>query len=77
MVEPFPLAEKLNHEENRDREFSRTAFRVYMPADTDVLRTDRLVIDGLECDVFGHPGPWFDFKGIKNHVAVIARIREG
>jgi hypothetical protein len=77
MVEPFPLAEKLNHEENRDREFSRSAVRVYMPEDSDVLRTDRMVFDGDQYEIFGHPGRWFDPRGVRNHIAVIARIREG
>lgn len=77
MVEPFPLAEKLNFEDNRDREYSRTARRFYMPATTSLEYTDQLIFDGKTYDIFGHPGDWFDFSGDKNHIAVIGRIREG
>lgn len=77
MVEPFPLAEKLNFEDHRNREFARTARRFYMPFGTDVEYTDRLIFDGKLYDVFGHPGQWFDFDGKENHVAVIGQIREG
>lgn len=77
MAEPFPLAEKLNFEDNRDREFSRTACRFYMPADTDILYTDRIRHENNDYDVFGHPGRWFDLDGKGNHIAVIGRVRSG
>lgn len=76
-VQPFMMAEKLNFEENRDREFSRTAIRVYAPPGTDVESTDRIVYNSRTYDVFGTPGDWHRFSGLKNHVAFIARIREG
>lgn len=77
MVEPFPLAEKLNYEDNRDREFSRSAVRIYCPPTTDVVYTDRIVHDGYEWSVLGHPGTWYDFKAKKHHKSVIAQIRQG
>jgi len=77
MIEPFPLAEKLNFEDNRAREFSRSAVRIYAPGDTDVVYTDRLEFDGYEWSVLGHPGKWYDFKAKINHIAVIAQIRQG
>lgn len=77
MVEPFPLAEKLNFEIGRDREFAQSAVRIYMPADTDIIYTDRLLHDGYTWQVLGHPGLWFDFKANRNHKAVIAQIRQG
>lgn len=77
MVEPFPLAEKLNYEENRDREFARSALRMYLPAGTDVVSTDRLEWNGEEYQVLGHPGRWSRFNGDEHHVAIIAQIRSG
>lgn len=76
-VEPFPLAEKLNFEENRGREFARSAVRIYMPPGTDVVATDRLEWDGKTFQVLGHPGKWSRFNGREHHVAVIAQQREG
>lgn len=77
MVEPFPLAEKLNFEDNRDREFAQSAVRMYMPSGTDVVSTDRLIWNGKTFQVLGHPGVWSRFSGKEHHVAVIARQREG
>jgi len=77
MIEPFPLAEKLNFEINQDREFSQSAIRVYAPADTDIIYTDRLEHDGYIWQVLGHPGLWFDFKNNRHHKAVIAQIKQG
>jgi hypothetical protein len=77
MVEPFPLAEKLNFEINKDREFSQSAIRVYTQADADVIYTDRLEYDGYSWQVLGHPGLWVDLRNNRNHKAVIAQIRQG
>lgn len=77
MAEPFPMAEKLNFEDNRGREYSRTAKRFYMPPLTDILYTDRILHDGETYEVFGHPGKWFDLEGNAEHIAVIGRIRSG
>lgn len=77
MVEPFPMAEKLNYEENRDREFARTALRVWVPRGTDVIYTDRIRTNGRIYDVFGDPGFWKTFKAEVHHIAFIARYRAG
>lgn len=77
MVQPFPMAEKLNFEDNRDREYSRSAARFYLPPDADVIYTDRIEFDGHEWQVLGHPGTWFDFKSKRHHIAVIGQIRQG
>lgn len=76
-VQPFKLAEKLNFEDNREREFARTALRVFAPAGTDIESTDRMEYAGKTFDVFGHSGSWNDFTGTQHHVAFVARLREG
>ncbi len=76
-VQPFMMAEKLNFEENRDREYARTSVRVYAPPGTLVEPTDRIRFDGDEYDVFGHAGPWRRFSGQERYVQFIARRREG
>jgi|SRR6476646_176423 len=77
MIEPFPMAEKLNIEDNRDREYSKSAERVYMPAGTDVVYTDHLIFQGKEWSVLGYPGVWYDLQGNMRYVSVIAVIRQG
>ena len=77
MVEPFPLSEKLNFEDSRNREFAQSAVRVYAPPSADLVYTDRLRIAGEEYQILGHPGKWYDFKGKIDHVAVIAQHRAG
>ena len=77
MVEPFMLAEKLNFEENRDREYARTALRIYAPPGTDIDINDRVEFEDHTYDVFGHPGRWRRFNGVERYVSVIGRIREG
>lgn len=76
-VQPFPLAEKLNFEENRDREFARTAVRMWVPPTTDVTYTDRVRYNNRLYDVFGDPGLWISFDAQKQHISFIARYREG
>jgi len=76
-IQPFPMAEKLNFEDNRDREYSRTAVRVYAPPGTRVEPTDRILFDGKTYDIFGQDGPWRRFSGQERVVQFIARIREG
>lgn len=76
-VQPFPLAEKLNFEFNLDREFSRTAIRIYAPPGTDFLPEDRILFNGTSYDIFGSKGDWRRFSGSPHHVQVIARQLEG
>ncbi len=77
MVQPFPMAEKLNFEFNLDREFSRTAIRIFAPAGTRFESTDRVVVDNTTYEIFGHDGPWRRFSGEERYVQVIARVLEG
>lgn len=76
-VQPFPPAEKLNFEESRNREFARTAIRIYAPAGSRFLSTDRILYDGIVYEVFGHQGIWREFNGREKYVQVIARRMEG
>lgn len=76
-VQPFPMAEKLNFEFNLDREFARTAIRIYAPPGTRFESSDRIVFDSTTYEVFGHDGPWKRFSGQERYVQVIARVKEG
>lgn len=76
-VQPFRLAEKLNFEIQKEREFARTAIRFFAPPGTVVLSTDRIRYRGEIYEVFGHDGNWTDFRGREDHVAFIARRQEG
>lgn len=77
MIQPFRLAEKLNYEINTEREFSRTGIRIFAPAGTSIEANDRIIYLGVEYSVFGHLGVWTNFRGEVDHVAFLARIREG
>lgn len=76
-VQPFPIAEKLNFEFNLDREFARTAVRIYAPPGTRVEPTDKILYNGVTYEVFGHNGVWHRFSGLEHHVQIIARVKEG
>lgn len=77
MVQPFRLAEKLNFEIHKEREYARTAMRFFAPPDTDIQSTDRVIYREESYEVFGHLGVWTDFTGRIDHVAFIGRRREG
>jgi len=78
-VQAFPLAEKLQFEFNLDREFTRSGFRVYAPANTAVFRTSRVRWRDEEYDVHGEPGPWHALNPPSrlDHVAFIIRLIAG
>lgn len=76
-VQPFMMAEKLNLEEDRDREFSQTALRFYCPPGTRVEATDKILYNGVTYEVFGHGGVWHRFSGAEHHVQFIGRRKEG
>lgn len=71
------MAEKIAYEKNQEREFSRTAFRVYAPADTVVRATSRVRHKGQIYEVFGGPGPWDNLDGTGHHMAFVIRLKEG
>lgn len=76
-AEPFLMAEKLNFEYERNREYAQTALRFYCPAGTRFESTDRIRYDGLIYEVFGHGGVWHRLNGEEHHVQVIGRRRQG
>ncbi len=82
MVEPYRMAEKLNAEDNVDREFAATSIRVFCQPDTDVLYTDRLTVssygyEGITFSVLGLPGAWHDLQNKRVYKGIIARANLG
>lgn len=60
------------------RESIRSDFTLYRQEPADVLATDRLVIDGLTCQVDGHPFAWHQpMTGWAAGFVVRANIVEG
>jgi hypothetical protein len=76
-VQPFLLSEKLNFEITKEREFVRAGMRFFAPVGTDIRHTDRVIYLDDEYEVFGLDAPWTNFRGRLDHVAFIARRREG
>lgn len=77
IIEPMKLAEKINKEDNKDREFVHTPSRCYCPSTTDVIHTDRIEYDGELYDVFGKPMPWRGFDNVGTYISFIMIFREG
>lgn len=78
--EPFLLAEKLQFEDVRDRSYSRSTWRVWIPPTDDALAIephDRIRFDGVEYELFGHIGIWKDFNGKIEHVQLVVQLRTG
>lgn len=77
MVQPYRMAEKLNAEDEIDREFAQTSFRVFAPPTTDVVYTDRIRYREEEFEVLGKPGLWHDLQGRPVYLGVIIRAKLG
>jgi hypothetical protein len=77
MVQPFLMSNKLVIEDNAERMFAQSFYRIWMPSGTDVLYSDRLVWRGRHMDVFGQAGEWFDFEGNSDHIQLLGKLREG
>lgn len=78
--QPFLPSDKLQYEETRDRDFSRSTWRVYAPYTADVLAIqphDRIRHLGQVYEVFGHTGSWRHLSGVGHHVQIIVQLREG
>ncbi|MEO3857481.1 hypothetical protein [Acrocarpospora sp. B8E8] len=54
---PCVVLPAASREAELDRETTVTTFHVYCKA-ADVLATDRLLLDGLACEVIGEPVRW-------------------
>lgn len=72
-IQPFIMSEKLQVEDNRDREFSRTGFRIWAPVNTDVLHTDRIKFDDHVHESLGQAGVWTTLTGKYHHVDILCR----
>lgn len=79
-VQPFLLAEKLQHEITSERLYSRSTKRVYAPSSVVTLGIrpeDEIEFKGQVFEVFGHVGGWDDLNGLPDHVSFIIMLREG
>lgn len=77
MVQPFRMSNKLVTEDMIEREFARQFFRIWAPAGTDVLYTDRVSWRGQDMEVWAQKGTWVDFEGNEDHVQFLGILREG
>lgn len=77
MLQPFLTASRMSAEDNVEREFSRMQRRLWMPAGTDIVYTDRISYNGETYDVWGQPNRWYDFEGNEDHVELLVVLREG
>lgn len=76
-IQPFPMAEKIAYEKNYERDFSRTAFRVWAPPGTVVTAKSRIRWKGKVYEIFGGSGQWINFDGTEHHVQFVIRLKEG
>ena len=72
LVQPVSSSEEAT---NRDGVVADA--RMHAPAGTDVLSSDRLVVDGAEYEVIGEPLRWPSPTGALAHVEVLLRRVEG
>jgi hypothetical protein len=77
MIQPFLMSNKLVIEDNNERLFAQSFYRIWMPAGSDVLYTDRIRWRGETMDVFGQKGTWVDFEGNEDHIQLLGKLREG
>lgn len=76
-VQPFLLADKLQVEENRDRAYASTSYRVFAPPGTVVTSDSWVEFQGVIYEAFGFPGPWRDLAGFPHHVEFLMKLRRG
>jgi hypothetical protein len=77
MVEPFLLSNQLVQEVSAAREYGSNFLRVWAPAGSDVLYTDRVIYRGITFEVWGPPTPWYDFDDVLSHINFLLRERIG
>lgn len=76
-VQSFIMSEKLEAEETKEREAIRELIKVWAPAGSDVLYTDRFLWRGDEYEVHGRIGRWDHIMGPENHRDFLGRRRLG
>ncbi len=76
-VQPFILSEKYTAEVNNEREYLTVLFKVWCPAGSDVIYTDRATWRGTEYEVLGLTGQWDHIMGPEHHKTFLLRLREG
>lgn len=76
-VQPFILSEKYVAEIDVEREHVRQLLRVWVPAGTDIVYTDKVEYRGVEYDVMGITGVWDDIQGFESHRNILLRERIG
>lgn len=80
MMEPFLMADKLQFEVTGERDYSKSTWRIWAPGVAVILALrphDRIRILGVEYEVFGHEGTWYNFDGSIHHCQFIVQVREG
>lgn len=76
-VQPFLLADKLQFEDNVDRRYASTTYRVFAPPGTVVKYSYWVLYNTEMYEVFGHAGPWRNLDGYADHVEFLMRYRRG
>lgn len=80
MLQPFLPSDKLQTEDDHDRDFAKSTWRVHTPVTADILALaphDRLIIDGQTYEVYGHVQTWRRFSGAYSHAQIIVQLRTG
>lgn len=73
---PADVQPATTSEQTADRQTTLTRWRVFLPAGTDVLVTDRLEWRGATLEVDGEPEHWRR-RGTAHHIELLARRVEG
>lgn len=79
-VQPFLISAVLQQEVTGERDYARATWRVWAPAEDEVLELDphdRILFKGLEYELFGFPYPWSHLNGAVRHVQFVMQIRQG
>jgi hypothetical protein len=74
-VQPFVLSNRYSIEENSAREFSDTVYRVWAPPSPAWQHTDRVLIDGVEHEVWAHPVTHYYYDGTPCMQTFLAKLR--
>lgn len=78
--QPYLMTEKFQEEFTLERESSRNFFRLFLPWTdvTEALTSEyRILFEGVEYEIHSEAGKWRDFRGVKNHLAFLVKLRRG